>query len=146
VSWERVLSGPGLVNIYTYLRDARRFKEDPGVAEEMRRGDPAAAISRAAVGGRCALSSAALDLFVSVYGTEAGNLALKTMATGGLHLGGGIAPRIAERLRAGRFVQAFVAKGRMRPLMESMPVRVVLNDRTALLGAARHAAGGSDIR
>jgi len=146
VSWERVLSGPGLVGIYTYLRDVKRFKEEPGLAEEMRRGDGAAAISRAALAGRCALASAALDLFVSVYGTEAGNLALKTMATGGLYLGGGIAPRIAERLRAGRFVQAFVAKGRMRPLMESMPIRVVMNDRTALLGAARHAAGGSGVR
>jgi len=146
VSWERVVSGPGLVNIYTYLRDARRFKEDPGVAEEMRGGDAAAAITRAGLAGRCALSSAALDLFVAAYGAEAGNLALKTMATGGVFLGGGIAPRITARLRAGRFIQAFVAKGRMRPLMESMPVRVVLNDRTALLGAARHAAGGSGIR
>lgn len=141
VSWERVVSGPGLVGIYTWLRDVKRFKEDPGLAEEMRQGDAAAVISRAALAGRCALSSAALDLFVAAYGTEAGNLALKTMATGGLYIGGGIAPRIAERLRTGRFMQAFVAKGRMRPLMESMPVMVVMNDRTALLGAARHAAG-----
>jgi glucokinase len=144
VSWERVVSGPGLVAIYTYLRDVQRMKEDPGVAEEMRRGDAAAGISRAALAGRSALASAALDLFVAAYGAEAGNLALKTMATGGLYVGGGIAPRIAARLGAGGFVRAFSAKGRMRPLMESMSVRVVLNDRTALLGSARHAAVGGE--
>jgi glucokinase len=144
VSWERVLSGPGLVNIYTYLRELGGGHENEAVAAEMRRGDPAAAISTAAIQDRCPLSLAALDLFVTLYGAEAGNLALKTMATGGLFLGGGIAPRIAARLGTGRFMEAFVAKGRMQPLMESMPVRVVLNDGTALLGAARHAAGDWD--
>ena len=111
------------------------------MAEAMRRDDPAAAISRAGLQGSCPMASRALDLFVALYGAEAGNLALKTMATGGVYVGGGIAPRIVERLRAGGFMEAFVAKGRMRTLLESIPVRVVLNDRTALLGAARHAAG-----
>ena len=143
VSWERVVSGPGLVNIYTYLREQGRHPEDAGLAEAMRSGDPAAAISLAATGGRSPLASAALDLFVSAYGGEAGNLALVTYSTGGLYVGGGIAPRIAARLADGRFMARFHDKGRMRPLMESIPVRVVLNDRTALLGAARHAAAGA---
>jgi glucokinase len=143
VSWERVVSGPGLVNIYTYLREQGRHPEDAGLAETMRTGDPAAAISHAAADGRSPLASAALDLFVSAYGGEAGNLALVTKATGGLFVGGGIAPRIAARLADGRFMARFTDKGRMRPLMESIPVRVVLNDRTALLGAARHASEGA---
>ncbi len=105
----------------------------------MRAGDPAAAISAAAQDGSSALASDALDLFVSLYGSEAGNLALKMMATGGLFIGGGIAPKIIDRLRGGAFISAFHAKGRMQPLVESMPVKVILNDRTALLGAARHA-------
>jgi glucokinase len=143
VSWERVVSGPGLVNIYTYLREQGRHPDDAELPEAMRRGDPAAAISRAATGGQSPLAAAALDLFVSAYGAEAGNLALVTMATGGLYVGGGIAPRIAKQLAGGRFMERFTDKGRMRPLMESIPVRVVLNDQTALLGAARHAAAGT---
>jgi glucokinase len=143
VSWERVVSGPGLVSIYTYLREQGRHPEDAGLAEAMRTGDPAAAISLAATGGRSPLASAALDLFVSAYGAEAGNLALVTMATAGIYVGGGIAPRIAAHLTDGRFMTRFTDKGRMRPLLESIPVRVVLNDRTALLGAARHAAEGA---
>jgi len=141
VSWERVVSGPGLASIYAFLRDTGRGQETAWMAEEMGRGDPAAAITSAALEGRCTLASQALDLFVSLYGAEAGNLALKTLATGGLYVGGGIAPRIGERLQAGGFMEAFLAKGRMRTLMESMPVRVVLNAGTGLLGAARHAAG-----
>src|SRR5581483_10900722 len=92
---------------------------------------------RAATARRCAR---ALDFFVGLYGAEAGNLALKTMATGGVYVGGGIAPRIVERLRDGGFMRAFLAKGRMRQLPEAMPVRVVLDDAAALLGAARCAA------
>jgi glucokinase len=141
VSWERVVSGPGLASLYEFLRDSGRGEEPARMAEEMGRGDPAAVVTSAALEGRSPLASKALDLFVSLYGAEAGNLALKTMATGGVHVGGGIAPRIRERLQTGDFMEAFVAKGRMRTLMESMPVRVVLNPGTALLGAARHAAG-----
>jgi glucokinase len=80
------------------------------------------------------------DLFVAVYGAEAGNLALKVLATGGVYLGGGIAPKILPRLRGPAFLEAFTAKGRMRDLLGAIPVRVVLNDRAALLGAARHGA------
>ncbi len=140
VSWERVVSGPGLVNIHAFLRDTRHTPAPAWLEESMRTGDAAAAISEAALAGRDPVASEALDLFVALYGAEAGDLALKMMATGGVFVGGGIAPRIADRLAAGGFIAAFQAKGRMRPLMETMPVQVVLNDRTALLGAAWHAA------
>jgi len=140
VSWERVLSGPGLVNIYSFLRDSGRGEEPSWLADEISSGEPAAVISTVALAGRSRLCSDALDLFVTLYGAEAGNLALKVMATGGVYVGGGIAPKILPRLRGPAFVKAFVAKGRMRPLLEAMPVRVVLNDSLALLGAARYAA------
>ncbi len=137
VSTERVVSGPGLSNIYRFLRDVRHEPETPAVAEEMLRGDPAAAITRAALAGGCPLCEQVLDLFVSLYGAEAGNVALRVLATGGIYLGGGIAPKIIERLKGPGFMLAFVAKGRLSPLLETIPVRVILNDRTALLGAGR---------
>ena len=140
VSTERVVSGPGLCNIYRFLRDARHLPEIPAVAEAMRQGDPAAAISRAALAGECALCAQVLDLFVSLYGAEAGNVALRVLATGGIYLGGGIAPKIIERLQGPGFMMAFCTKGRLSPLLENIPVRVILNERTALLGAARSAA------
>ena len=140
VSWERVVSGPGLVNLHAFLCDTRKAPPPAWLAEEMRDGDAAAAISGAALAGRDPLASEALDLFVALYGAEAGDLALKMMATGGVFVGGGIAPRIRARVEAGGFMAAFEAKGRMRTLMESMPVHLVLCERTALLGAARHAA------
>lgn len=140
VSTERVVSGPGLANIYRFLRDARLQPESPAVAAEMRRRDPAAVITGAALAGECPLCGEALDLFVSLYGAEAGNVALRVLATGGVYLGGGIAPKIIERLKGPGFMQAFTAKGRLSPLLETIPVRVILNERTALLGAARWAA------
>ncbi len=139
VSWERVLSGPGLVNIYEFLRDTGRGEQPAWLAEEMRQGDPAPVISRNALAGKSPLCEMALDLFVELYGAEAGNLALKLLATGGVYIGGGIAPRILPKLRAPAFLEAFLAKGRMRPLLESMPLRIILNERTALVGAARRA-------
>src|SRR5207247_2091874 len=93
-----------------------------------------------ALDGSDDLSARALDLFVRLYGSEAGNLGLKMMATGGVFVGGGVAPKIIAKLRDGAFLEAFFAKGPMRVLLEAMPVRVIMNDRTALLGAARHAA------
>ncbi len=137
VSYERVLSGPGLYNIYQFLRDTGRGEEPAWLSAELRQQDPAATVSQAALSGRCALCVQALDLFVSLYGAEAGNLALKAMATGGVYVGGGIAPKIMQKLQDATFMQAFTAKGRMQPLLEAMPVRVILNDKTALLGAAR---------
>jgi glucokinase len=137
VSWERVLSGPGLVSLYAFLRDTGRGEEPEWLRDALRRDDPAAVISDAALAGRSELCGQALDLFVRLLGTEAGNFALSVMATGGVYLGGGIVPKILPRLQGPAFLEAFVAKGRMRPLLESMPVRAVLDDRIALLGAAR---------
>ncbi|MGH7351143.1 MAG: glucokinase, partial [Candidatus Methylomirabilales bacterium] len=94
---------------------------------------------QAALEGKSALCTDALDLFVSLYGAEAGNLALKVLATGGLFVGGGIAPKIIQKLMESTFMTAFTAKGRMKPLLDAMPVRVILNDKTTLLGAARRA-------
>jgi glucokinase len=139
VSWERVLSGPGLVNIYRFLLENQGTEEPAWLKEQMERTDPAAAVSNAALQGKSTVCKDALDLFIALYGAEAGNLALKLMATGGVFLGGGIAPRICDRLRGPTFLDRFLGKGRMRPLVESMPVQVILNDRTALLGAARYA-------
>lgn len=142
VSWERVVAGPGLHNIYGFLRDSGRGEEPEWLRQELTAGDAPAVISAAGLSGRSPLCSQALDLFVSLYGSEAGNLGLTMMATGGVYVGGGIAPKILERMRGDSFMRAFVAKGRMQPLLEAMPVRVVLNDRTALLGAGRCAADG----
>ncbi len=137
VSYERIVSGPGLLNVFHFLRDSGRGTEPKWLADEMLHSDPAAVISKAALDGKCPLSEQALDLFVSIYGAEAGNLALKIMATGGVYLGGGIAPKIVPKLSGPLFMQAFVCKGRMQPLLETMPVKVITNDKTALLGAAR---------
>lgn len=137
VSYERVLSGPGLVNIYQFLRETGRGDEPTWLAEELRLQDPAAVISQAALAERSALCVQALDLFVSIYGAEAGNLTLKMMATGGIFIGGGIAPKIAPKLMTPTFMQAFLTKGRMRPVLEATPVRIILHGQTALLGAAR---------
>jgi glucokinase len=139
VSWERVLSGPGLYHIYRFLRDTGRGEEPAWLEEEMRQGDPAAVISQAALAGSSVLCGQALHLFVSLYGAEAGNLALKLMATGGVFVGGGIAPKILTKLLDSTFMEAFAAKGRMQSLLQDIPVRVILNDKTALLGAARFA-------
>jgi glucokinase len=139
VSYERVLSGPGLLNIYQFLRDTGHGEEPAWLTEELHQQDPASTIAQTALAGHCALCEQALDLFVSLYGAEAGNLALKIMATGGVFIGGGIAPKILPKLTASLFMDAFLAKGRMRPVLEAIPVRVILNDRAALVGAARYA-------
>src|SRR3989449_1234097 len=140
VSWERVLSGPGLVNLYSFLRDTGRGEEPSWLADEISAGEPAAVISAAALSGRSALCSEALDLFVALYGAESGNLALKIMATGGVFIGGGIAPKIVDKLKETTFMQAFCTKGRLQPVLAAMPIRVILNDKAALYGAARWAA------
>jgi glucokinase len=137
VSYERVLSGPGLVNVFHFLRDTGRGTEPKWLAEEMRETEPAAAISQAAMEGKCPLSEHALNIFISIYGAEAGNLALKMLATGGVFLAGGIAPKILSKLKEPFFMQSFLDKGRMRPLLETMPVQVIMNDKIALLGAAQ---------
>jgi glucokinase len=140
VSFERVLSGPGLLNIYEFLRDTGRGSEPAWLAERMHGENPSAVISETALAGSAEICVQALDMFVATYGAEAGNLALKLMATGGVFIGGGIAPKIAPKLGDSTFMTAFVDKGRFRSLLESIPVRVIMNDKTALLGAAHYAA------
>jgi len=140
VSYERILSGPGLVSVYEFLRDSGHGKESSELATAMQSHDPAAAISHAALAGTDKLAEQALDLWIAVYGAESSNWALKAMATGGLFLAGGITPKILPKLKGPLFMQAFLEKGRMRPLVESMPVHVVTNEKAGLLGAARCAA------
>ncbi len=137
VSYERVLSGPGLVNIYYFLRDTGRGTQPEWLTEQMRTGDPAAAISQAGLEERCPMAQQALQIFISVYGAETGNLALKIMATGGVYLAGGIAPKILPMLSGPMYLESFLDKGRMRPLLESMPIYLIKNEALALLGAAR---------
>jgi len=139
ISWERVVSGPGIYTIYRFLRDTGRGDEPPWFREQILQGDPAPVIAQAALSGTSPLCEQTLDLFVALYGAEAGNLALKIMATGGMYIGGGIAPKIIKKLLTSTFMEAFIAKGRLRPLLQDIPVRVILNDKTALLGAARYA-------
>jgi glucokinase len=137
VSCERVLSGPGLVNIFEFLRDSGRGRVPGWLSAEMKVMDPAAAISAAAMDAKCPMSEQAMDIFVSIFGAEAGNLGLKLKATGGVFLAGGIAPKILPKLATPLFLDAFLSKGRLRHLMEVMPVKVIINDKLALLGAAR---------
>jgi glucokinase len=136
VSYERVLSGPGLFNIYSFLRDHRYGVEPVWLAEQIRTGDASAAVSQAGLGGTSELAVKALDLFADIYGAMAGNLALILKATGGLYVGGGIAPKLIEKLKDGTFMRAFSDKGRMSGLVSNIPVRVILDDKTALYGAA----------
>ncbi|MGA8270718.1 MAG: glucokinase [Candidatus Sulfotelmatobacter sp.] len=146
VSYERILSGPGLVNVYEFLQQRNGGETSAALAAKTEtksgsgNGDAAAAISHAALSGASQLAEASLDLWISVFGAEAGNLALKAMATGGIFLGGGISPKILPRLLGPLFMRAFLEKGRLRPLLEGIPVKVVTNDKVGLLGAARCAA------
>ncbi|HEX3530004.1 MAG TPA: glucokinase [Thermoanaerobaculia bacterium] len=143
VSVERVLSGPGLFNVYRFLRDILHAPESAEVREALARGDdPARVIGEHGLGAPavCPLCSKALEMFAAIYGAVAGNLALTGTATNGVWLGGGIAPKILPRLSDGLFLQSFLAKGRLAPYLERVPVRVILNQRAAMLGAARRAA------
>jgi glucokinase len=140
VSYERVLSGPGLRNIYEFLRDTGKGTEPAALTAEFQTKDASSVIGTHGVAGSDPLCSQALDLFIEIYGSEAGNLALKLKATRGVLVGGGIAPKILPRLKKPAFMEAFKAKGRMKALLEPIPVRVILNDKTALLGSALYAA------
>ena len=146
VSVERVVSGPGLFNIYDFLRDSGYGKESPLVAERLKREDPSSVVAKAALAGECTMCEKALDMFASIYGATAGNIALMLKAVAGVYVGGGIAPKIIEKLKDGTFMKAFTAKGRLSSLLEAIPVRVILNDKTALLGAARVAARHAAFR
>lgn len=137
VSYERVLSGPGLARIYGFLRDTGRGAEPAWLQERLAEGDPSAEISKAALAGESELCDQAMNMFVSFYGAEAGNLALRCQALGGIYLGGGIAPKILDRLKSDLFLESFLEKGRLRGMLERIPIRVILEPKAALLGAAR---------
>ena len=137
VSYERVLSGPGLLNIYQFLKESGRGDEPDWLAERMATGDAPAEISRAALENDEPICRRAMEMFLRIYGAEAGNLALKMMATGGMWLGGGIAAKLGDRLRhSAVFLEGFTSKGRLSPVVEACPVRVVINSHTALMGSA----------
>ncbi len=145
VSFERVLSGSmGIPNIYGFLRDTGSGAEKPAVAEALQTGDAGSIISKAALEGSSPLCVQTMDLFASILGAEAGNLALKTMATGGVFIGGGIAAKVLPLLQRPPLLEAFFAEGRFSDFMQRIPLRVILNDRAALLGAARHALHGAE--
>ena len=140
VSFERVVAGMGLTSIYQFLRDVRGMEEPAWLGEEIAQvGDPNSVITENALAAKSEICEKALDMFVSAYGAEAGNLALKVLSVGGLYVGGGIAPRIIEKLKDGTFIKAFTDKGRLSQLLINMPVRVILESRAALMGAAAYA-------
>jgi len=136
VSIERLLSGTGLFNIYSWLKDSGQYKEPAWLRKNIKEQEPAKAIIEAAMAKKHPLCVASLNRFVSIFGSVAGNLALTGMTTGGVYLGGGIPPRIIAKLEEDIFMKAFTDKGRFKGFMERIPVRVILNDRTALMGAA----------
>lgn len=142
ISVERVLSGPGLRDIHRFLREVEGVAEPPGVAAETRVENPQHAIVRNGLAGTSPACVEAVRIFCSLYGAEAGNLALQYLATGGVYLGGGIAPAILPALREGGFLAAFHDKGRMAELLSRVPVSVILDPTAPLLGAAHYAAGG----
>lgn len=145
VSYERILSGPGLFNIYRFLKESRGMAEPPLLAERFAAGDdPAAVISTAALAKEAEICCTALDLFVSIYGAEAGNMALRFKSVRGLYVGGGIAPKILDKLKDGTFMRSFIDKGRYTELLAAMPVQVVLNPQAGLRGAGYYAAVVSD--
>jgi glucokinase len=140
VSYERVLSGEGLFHIYQFLKGSKKFGLEPSwLSEKMEEEDPAEVISETARLKKNKLCVKALDLFTSIYGSAAGNLALQVMAMGGVYVGGGIAPKIIWKLKDGTFIKAFKDKGRLSRIVSQIPVRVIMNERTALLGAASRA-------
>jgi len=136
VSWERLLSGPGIANIYQYLRASGAAPEQPSVRAELDTEDDGKVIVTHALDRSDPLSIRALELFWEVLGAQAGNLALTVLATGGVYLAGGIAPRLVQRLDAGPFLTAFRNKGRLSPLLARVPLHVIMNPGVGILGAA----------
>jgi glucokinase len=140
VSYERVLSGEGLFHIYQFLKASKKFGKEPNwLSEMMEQGDPAAVISEEARLKKNRLCVMTLDIFTSIYGAAAGNLALHVMAIGGVYIGGGIAPKIIWKLKGGTFMKAFKDKGRYADFVAQIPVKVIMNERAALMGAASRA-------
>ncbi len=136
VSAERLGSGPGLFTIYSWLKEYRNYSEPTWLTERMALQDGSKVISEAAIAEKEPLCVEALDLFITILGSTAGNLALTGMTTGGIYLGGGIVPQILDKLQEGLFMKAFTDKGRFRSILNDVPVRVILNDKAAMIGAA----------
>ena len=139
VSFERVVSGIGIRNVYAFLRDDQKMEEPAWLRERMANEDPNAVIGTCAEDGSSDICVEAMNIFASALGAKAGNLALTLLATGGIYLGGGIAPKVLKVMGNGEFSRAFTDKGRLSPILESIPVRVILDDTCALLGAAAYA-------
>jgi glucokinase len=140
VSCERVISGPGIKNVYDFLRDSKTEEEPAWLMEELDRApDAAALISQYALEAKSPICEHALDIFVSMYGAEAGNVALRMMAVGGVFISGGIAGKTLAKMKGPRFMKAFLAKGRMTSLLESVPVKGIVNEHIGQFGAARYA-------
>jgi glucokinase len=140
ISFERVVSGMGMTSIFEFLRDVRGMEVERELALRIESAaDPNSVITEDALAGKSEICVRAMDMFVSAYGAEAGNLALKILSVGGLYIGGGIAPRILEKLKDGTFMKAFTDKGRLSQLLINMPVRVILESGAAVMGAAAYA-------
>jgi glucokinase len=139
VSFERVVSGPGLTNIYTFLRDQKHMDEPEWLRQRMVAEDPNAVIGEVGEEGKSELCAKALEVFATAYGAEAGNMVLKALATGGMYIGGGIAPKMLKTMRSGTFMEAFIDKGRLSELLIHTPVHIILESRAALMGAAAYA-------
>jgi glucokinase len=129
----------GIKNVYAFLRDDQKMDEPEWLKARMNTEDPNAVIGECGEDGSSEICAETLRIFAAAYGAEAGNLALKVLASGGVYLGGGIPPKILKTMQNGVFMQAFLDKGRLSPLLESVPVRVILDDTCALLGAAAYA-------
>jgi glucokinase len=139
VSFERVVSGLGIKNVYAFLRDSEKMEEPQWLRDRMAGEDSNVVISECGEDGSSEICMQTLNMFASAFGAEAGNVALKVLAMGGIYLGGGIAPKILKTMQKGEFVQAFLDKGRLSPLLETIPVRIILDETCALLGAAAYA-------
>jgi len=143
VSWERVVSGIGIKNVYAYLRDVEKMDEPQWLRDRMKTEDPNAVIGQCADDGSSPLCFDTMQMFAAAYGAETGNIALKVLAVGGMYLGGGIAPKALKTLNRGGFMQAYLDKGRLSAVLDAIPVRVILDDACALLGAAAYAEARS---
>lgn len=145
-SIERVLSGPGLHNIYQFLLECHSFEEPSWLAQEIQKGDPGEVITQNGLQGKSVACAKALEMLVSLYGAVAGDLALQLLARGGLYIGGGIAPKILPLIKSGLFMESFYSKGRFKPFMREIPVKVILNEKASLLGLAHYALGAKFVR
>tara|TARA_R110000868_G_scaffold93190_2_gene258092 strand:+ start:2785 stop:3861 length:1077 start_codon:yes stop_codon:yes gene_type:complete len=140
VSWERLLSGPGILDIYLFFRGISGIREPQWLSDQMSQEDPSATITKTALDGKDSVCVETLDLFIRFLAIEAAQLALKFKATGGIYIGGGIMPKILAGVKREIFYNNFIQSGRLNSLLEMVPVKVILNEKTALLGAAYYGA------